>query len=144
MSLRKLQRPDLDALLDLYTHLHAADEPLAPRERVLEVWEQLLASTGLSCLGLELDGLLVASCTLCITPNLTRGTRPYAQIENVVTRSEYRRRGLGKTIIQAALAQAWSAGCYKVMLMTGRRDAHAFYEQCGFRSDAKTGFVAYP
>jgi GNAT superfamily N-acetyltransferase len=50
-------------------------------------------------LGVELDGLLVASCTLTLTPNLARGTRPWGQIENVVTHRDYRKRGLGQALV---------------------------------------------
>jgi hypothetical protein len=42
------------------------------------------------------------------------------------------------------LDEAWSLGCYKVMLMTGREDAHAFYEKAGFKAGVKTAFVARP
>ncbi|XXX78246.1 hypothetical protein WMF30_05695 [Sorangium sp. So ce134] len=28
--------------------------------------------------------------------------------------------------------------------LTGKLDAHHFYEACGFRKDVKTGFIAYP
>jgi hypothetical protein len=30
------------------------------------------------------------------------------------------------------------------MLMTGKQDAHHFYELCGFKKGVKTGFVAHP
>lgn len=144
MRIRTLEHGDLDALLDLYTHLFDADDPLPDRERVLQVWKSMLESSMLQCLGLELDGRLVSSCTLTVTPNLTRGTRPYGQIENVVTHADYRRRGLGGALIRHALRMAWQQRCYKVMLMTGRKDTHSFYEECSFRKDVKTGFVAYP
>ena len=144
MQIRTLGYDDLDALLDLYTHLFDKDDPLPERERVLEVWRRMLASSMLHCLGLELEGRLVSSCTLTVTPNLTRGTRPYGQIENVVTHADHRRRGLGGTLIRHALGMAWEQGCYKVMLMTGRGETHSFYTECGFRKDVKTGFIAYP
>ena len=95
-------------------------------------------------LGLQLDGPLVSSCTLTVTPNLTRGTRPYGLIENVVTHANFRRRGLGQQLIDHALQMAWQQRCYKVMLLTGQQAAHHFYEECGFRKGIKTGFVAYP
>ena len=144
MHIRKLVDRDLDALLSLYAHLFAEDDPLPGRERVLAVWQQIQASPSLQVLGLEIDGILVASCTLTITPNLTRGTRPYGQIENVVTHRDHRRRGLGRALMRRALEIAWMERCYKVMLMTGRSDVHGFYEGCGFRKDIKTGFVTYP
>jgi GNAT superfamily N-acetyltransferase len=144
MEIRRLKHDDLDALLDLYTHLFDTDDPLPERGRVVQVWESMLGSPMLHCLGLELEARLVASCTLTITPNLTRGTRSYGQIETVVTHADYRRRGLGSALIGHALRMAWKQGCYKVMLMTGRDEAHSFYEHCGFRKDVKTGFIAYP
>jgi GNAT superfamily N-acetyltransferase len=144
MRIRTLEHMDLDALLDLYMHPFDRDDPLPDRERVLQVWKRMLDSSMLHSLGLELDDRLVSSCTLTLTPNLTRGTRPYGQIENVVTHADYRRRGLGGTLIRHALRVAWVQDCYKVMLMTGRKETHSFYEACGFRKDVKTGFVAYP
>ncbi|WP_353888111.1 hypothetical protein [uncultured Acidovorax sp.] len=45
-----------------------------------------------------------------------------------------------------ALAHAWQARCYKVMLMTGRKDEKTlrFYEQSGFERHGKQAFVARP
>jgi hypothetical protein len=39
---------------------------------------------------------------------------------------------------------AWSQGCYKVMLMTGRKDeaTFRFYESAGFSRDGKQAFIA--
>ena len=144
MLVRTLVYDDVDALLALYEHLFESDAPLPERSEVLGVWRRIIENPMLRCLGLEIEGKLVSSCTLTITPNLTRGARPYGQIENVVTHADFRRRGLGGSLIRQALAIAWEQRCYKVMLMTGRLDAHRFYEECGFRKDVKTGFVAYP
>jgi GNAT superfamily N-acetyltransferase len=89
------------------------------------------------------DGAPAATCTLVIVPNLTRGGRPYGLIENVVTKADRQRRGLGGAVIRAALAAAWAARCYKVMLLSSRPEQSgvpAFYEGLGFRRDLKTGF----
>jgi len=51
---------------------------------------------------------LVASCALAIIANLTRGARPYAVIENVVTHESYRRRGLGTAVLHHAVDLARS------------------------------------
>lgn len=47
-----------------------------------------------------MDGGLVASCTLTLTPNLTRGCRPYGVIENVVTDVGFRKRGFAKAVLE--------------------------------------------
>jgi GNAT superfamily N-acetyltransferase len=106
----------------------------------------MLAQPGFTCVVGFHDGRLVSSGCLAIIPNLTRGGRPYALIENVVTHRDFRRRGFGRGILRDALRRAWDAGCYKAMLLTGstRPETHRFYESCGFRSDEKTGFVARP
>jgi GNAT superfamily N-acetyltransferase len=61
----------------------------------------------------------------------------------VVTHSDFRHRGFGKAVLQAALDFAWEGNCYKVMLMTGRLDesTFSFYESVGFRRDKKQAFV---
>jgi GNAT superfamily N-acetyltransferase len=106
----------------------------------------MLRSEGLHVFVAEQDGSLVATCYLNVIPNLTRGAAPYAILENVVTTARLRGTGLGKAVVRHALAFAWGAGCYKVMLQTGsRRPAtHAFYRTCGFLDDEKFAFLARP
>ena len=146
MEIRDLRATELDALLALYRHLHDADEPLPARDVVDEVWRELLASPRHTIFGGFVDGALVASCTLAVIPNLTRGCRPYGVIENVVTHAEHRRRGHGRALLRHALASAWSRRCYKVMLLTGRKDEATlrFYEGAGFDRHGKQAFVAKP
>ena len=76
-------------------------------------------------------------------PNMTRGSRPYAVIENVITDLAHRNRGIGKALMKAALDLAWRENCYKIMLMSGRKDkaVHAFYKKCGFNSDEKQAYI---
>ena len=87
------------------------------------------------------DTSMIASCTLIVIPNLTRGGQPYGLIENVVTHADHRRRGYGKQLLQSAVTAAWDADCYKVMLMTGSKKTAtlAFYASAGFEQN-KTGF----
>jgi ribosomal protein S18 acetylase RimI-like enzyme len=144
--IRELNSPELSALLELYTHLHAADDPLPSGGEVEELWKMIQQNPNLKYFGVFVNGVLVSSCTLSIVPNLTRGCRPYGVIENVVTHTDYRRQGHGRTVLKHALADAWSAGCYKVMLLTGREDegTYKFYESAGFDRHAKQAFLAKP
>jgi GNAT superfamily N-acetyltransferase len=143
----RLVEPDeLDDLVALYQDLHPADVPYASRRELRAVWAEALANPMMHYVVAEVDGRLAASCTLVIVPNLTRAGRPFGLIENVVTGRGYRRRGLGSAVVEHGLDLAWKAGCYKVMLLTGRKDpgVHHFYEQAGFEKDGKTGFIARP
>lgn len=141
--IRCAERTDLPAVLALYRHLQPGDPALSEAEAA-STWDSILASPGVSIFLAELAGQPAASCMLVIVPNLTRGARPFALIENVVTHPDFRRRGLGRAILAAALDAAWAAGCYKAMLLTGsKREATLrFYEGAGFRRDLKTGFQA--
>lgn len=146
MLIRKLQSNELGDLLALYAHLHHADDPLPAPGIVQAVWEELLGNPRYQCFGGYVDGVLIASCTLALIPNLTRGCRPYGVIENVVTHVSQRNQGRGKAILAHALAHAWVADCYKVMLMTGRKDEaiFRFYEGAGFDRHGKQAFIARP
>ena len=145
LTIRAAESGDLDALRHLYVHLNPVDDPL-PEPLAVQRWNAMLVHPGFTCIvGLH-DGQVVTSCCLAVIPNLTRGGRPYALIENVVTHEAFRRRGCGRAILQDALRRAWAAGCYKAMLLTGskRPETHRFYQSCGFHSGEKTGFVARP
>lgn len=143
MHIRTLQSTDLDELLGLYAHLHDSDEPPPDREAPEAVWAEALENPKCAYLGGFEGAALVSSCTVLVIPNLTRGARPYALIENVVTHRDHRSKGYGKALLARALAFAWSLRCYKVMLMTGRKDeaTRHFYQSAGFDGDAKQAFI---
>ena len=146
MDIRELNESELEQLLELYQHLHEGDDPLPPAQGVNEVWEQIRKDGNHKVFGVFSDDVLISSCVLCIIPNLTRGCRPYGVIENVVTRRDHRRRGFGKAVLQHALTHAWSRNCYKVILLTGRKDesTYRFYESAGFDRHYKQAFLAKP
>ncbi len=138
--LREAERDDLAGLLELYRALNPADRDMSAEE-ANRAFAAILAQPGLSIF-LATDGEdAVATATLQIVPNLTRAARPYALIENVVTRENRRGRGYGRAVVRHAVEAAFAANCYKVMLLTGRQnpEVHAFYESCGFVQN-KTGF----
>lgn len=110
------------------------------------VWNELLSSERYRYYGVFVDGQLVSSCALTIVPNLTRSCRPYGILENVVTHAGHRRKGYATALLKETLAGAWAAHCYKVMLLTGRKDegTFRFYEAAGFDRNAKQAFVAKP
>ena len=144
MEIREMLESELDELLELHTHLHACDDPLPAREEVEAVWRGIQGNPDLKYFGVFVDGALVSACTLTVIPNLTRGCRPYGVIENVVTHPEFRRKGYGRAVLMHALDHAWQRKCYKVMLLTGRKDenTYRFYESAGFDRHLKQAFLA--
>ena len=140
--IRQAQTQDLTALLELYTHLHGNPIPDEPPEHL---WVEIIADPNHHIIVAEQDGKLVSSCVLLVVPNLTRGQRPYALIENVVTHADYRRRGLGHAVMDFAKSSAIQRECYKMMLLTGTKEAATlrFYERAGYNCQDKTGFIQW-
>lgn len=146
MEIRPLRLDDLDPLLALFAQLNPRDAPLPPRADTESIWRDLLRMPGCTVFGGFADSALIATCTLVVVPNLTRGGRPWGVIENVVTHEAWRRQGHGRRLLAHALEHAWALGCYKVMLQTGRRDDATirFYAGAGFDPHEKQSFVARP
>jgi len=146
MKLRELSGSDLPALMDLYAHLHDNDVPQPAPQVVAAVWDAIQHNDAIRYFGVFAESKLLASCTIAIIPNLTRGCASYGVIENVVTHKQHRGQGHGTAVLEAALDFAWERQCYKVMLMTGRLDegTFSFYQKAGFKRHEKEAFVAKP
>jgi len=143
-SVRLIAREELPNLLALYRFLHAIDAPLPDDDTLWSRWDAILRDPRLFYVVADRAGDLVATCSLAVIPNLTRGARPYGVIENVVTHPAHRRQGLGTQVLRYASTLAWQQDCYKVMLLTGsqREETLHFYEQAGFTRGVKTGLIA--
>jgi GNAT superfamily N-acetyltransferase len=119
MNVRALVASDLSQLLDLYGHLLANDVPRPDSQTIDAVWSEALANPRIRYFG-GFDG------------------------DQLVAAATHRRKGWGRAVLQQALSFAWSANCYKVMLLSGRNDDGVlrFYRAAGFDADAKRGYVA--
>lgn len=143
MTLREIQADDYDGLMELYLHLHETEKP--PFEAAKATWEKILANEDYHIIVCEMDSKLVSSCTCVVVPNLTRGPRPYARVENVVTHADYRGRGLATACLNMAKEIAVSANCYNIALLTGSKNENTlrFYENAGYNRTDKTGFIMW-
>ncbi len=142
--IREITENDFDRLLRLYMQLH--DNPFPEKsERVLAVWNNILADENHHIIVAEEDGNIVSSCVCVIIPNLTRGQRSYAFVENVITDEKYRKRGLATACLDYARELAQRKNCYKMMLLTGARQESTlrFYEQAGYNKNDKTAFIQW-
>lgn len=142
--IREITRDDFDGLLRLYMELH--DNPFPEKdEHVMAVWERIISDNDHHIIVADEDGVIAASCVCVIIPNLTRGQRPYAFIENVVTSAKYRRKGLATACLDYARELARKENCYKMMLLTGSKDRGVleFYEKAGYNSSDKTAFIQW-
>ena len=119
LLVRAARREDLPALLALYEQLDENDPSLRQDEHVEEIWDSVLTRPGLHVLVGGLDGKLASTCTLAVVPNLARGGRPHALVENVVTDARRRKRGFGTRVMKRAIEMAREHDCYEVMLLYG-------------------------
>lgn len=141
---REAQQNDLEAILELYLHLHEDSLP-EKDEYLMKTWEQIIKDPNHHLIVNEVDGLIVSSCVCVIIPSLTRNVRPYAFIENVVTHKDYRKKGYAGECLEYARKIAEKENCYKMMLLTGskRPETLRFYENAGYNSGDKTAFIQW-
>ncbi|MEK1928881.1 MAG: GNAT family N-acetyltransferase [Pararhizobium sp.] len=139
-NIRPSTTSDLPGLLALYRQLNPED-PELPSCLATERFAEMMSHPGMTVFTSVSGETVTSTATVSILPNLTRGGRPYALIENVVTDARFRKRGHAGAVIRHAVAHAWDKDCFKVMLLTGSQDPATlkFYEGCGFAQN-KTGF----
>ncbi len=144
MLIREAMKEDLIGLLELYTQLH--DNPMPVQdEKLMSLWDNILSNPDhYVILGLE-DTQIISSCVITVIRNLTRGQRPYALIENVITHEGYRNRGYATKLLEHAKELALHENCYKIMLLTGTKEESTlnFYRKAGYNCEDKTGFIQW-
>jgi GNAT superfamily N-acetyltransferase len=131
---------ELLSLLELYKQLNPEDN-IIDEFTAKNIWKRIEAQNIKYFIAKE-NGKIIASCYICIIPNLTRGGKSIGFIENVITDIEYKGKGIGKNIVENAIKYAREQNCYKILLQSGNRrtDAHRFYESVGFDGESKRAF----
>ena len=132
LTFREANRQDLPRILDLYAR--ALDGKALTVDDAERLFERIQRYPDYRLHLAETDGRLAGTFALLIMDNLGECGTPSGIIEDVVVEPEYQRRGIGRAMMQHALAICRQKGCYKMMLSSNlrRTGAHAFYESLGF------------
>lgn len=142
--IREITASDFDGLMELYTHLHGNQIP-EKTDDMEALFEKILSDKDHHIIAAEIDGRIVSSCVCVIIPNLTHNQQPYAFVENVVTHSEYRKKGYATACLNYVKNIAQKENCYKMMLLTGSKEESTlnFYRLAGYNSEDKTAFIQW-
>jgi len=142
-TVRPAVEPDIPRILELYQELTGERHDLTQHE-TKPLFAEISSMPGHELLVAEEDNVVVGTMVLLVVPNFSHGALPWAIVENMVVDVGYRRRGIGRLLMEYALARAREAGCYKVQLLSNvkRGESHRFYKALGFKMSAY-GFRLY-
>ena len=138
MSIRPARQGDLPALIALYADddLGKTREAAAPDAAYEDAFDAISADPNHLLIVGEVDGEIVATLLLSFLPGLSRHGAWRAQIESMRVSAKLRGRGLGRHLLDWAVAEARRRDCTLVQLTSDRRRsaAHRFYERAGFEA----------
>lgn len=66
-------------------------------------------------------------------------TEPYGLLEDLFVEEDYRKKGVGKKLIEAVITEARARKCYKILATSRhtRTEIHSWYERLGFEDYGK-------
>ncbi|MDR1531651.1 MAG: GNAT family N-acetyltransferase [Clostridiales bacterium] len=134
------KRENLVNILELYKQLNPTNNDFS-LEDANRIWDKI-ENENIKYFIAKDNDKIIGSCYIIIIPNLTFNGKSIGYIENVITDEKYRRKGIGKKIMEMAINYAKEENCYKVVLQSGikRTTAHKFYEAIGFNAGTKKAF----
>src|SRR5690606_2919401 len=88
---------------------------------------------------------ILATALICLCQDAMFDTQPFAIVENFVVSANYKRKGIGKIMMNYIENLCAQKNCSKIMLQTSseNRNAQDFYTALGFDPNAKVGFIKY-
>jgi GNAT superfamily N-acetyltransferase len=135
VAIRPANASDLPRIVELFqlgSLVEGKEDPddLAPYAAALAE----MASRPGGVLVADMRGEVVGVCQLVIFRHLQCRGGLCAEIESVHVHPDWRGQGIGRLLMDSALARARHLGCYRVQLTSNvaRPEAHRFYESLGF------------
>jgi GNAT superfamily N-acetyltransferase len=139
--IREAEPKDKEAIQYLYKILC----PDAPVKVIPERIEEIKKDPNQFLFVYEEDGIILGTVILVICLSAMFGVQPFGLIEHFIVDEKFRRQGIGSKLTDYVIQVCRGKKCTRVMLLsnTDRKEAHMFYENKGFDSTAKRGFVNY-
>ena len=118
----------LEGLVDAMDSTEGIDTEIA-----LKNYERLLSDAGSHFLVAAREGTPVGFINFTVRQTILH-QGPSALIDELVVAEEYRGKGVGRQLVQAAIEKCRQIGCCEVEVSTEKANlkARKFYKQCGF------------
>jgi ribosomal protein S18 acetylase RimI-like enzyme len=136
--MRRAEAPDLSRIIELLADdvlgQNREDPRVPPHPRYVEAFAAIGRDANQYLAVVESGGIIVGCLQLSFIPGLSRLGAWRGQIESVRIAVEARNLGLGRRMIEWAIAECRQRQCELVQLTSDklRLDALRFYEQLGF------------
>jgi GNAT superfamily N-acetyltransferase len=139
--IREAEPKDKDAIQYLYKILC----PDAPVKVISERIEEIKNEPNQFLFVYEEDGIILGTVMLVICLSAMFEVQPFGLIEHFIVDKKSRRQGIGSKLTDYVIQVCREKKCTRVMLLSNadRKEAHIFYENKGFDSTTKRGFVNY-
>ena len=95
----------------------------------MPIWNSFCQQNNVQSLVAVIDSQIVGYGSIVIETQIRGGKMGH--IEHIVSHSLFRKKGIGKAILNALFDVAKVNGCYKVALQSKEHDVE-FYEKCGY------------
>jgi N-acetylglutamate synthase-like GNAT family acetyltransferase len=134
MTIRDAEPTDAAALVRLLEQLGYP----AGQDAVLRRLERFDASAADRLFVAEFDGEVVGLAGIHVSPSLEHDGDA-AKVSAIVVDEAFRRRGVGRALLDAVETEARARGCRLVFLTTAerRREAHEFYRRAGWEETGR-------
>lgn len=139
ITIKHIKSDDLSGLCQLYDELV---NRVNNYTKLVDVYQSIQNNDNYIILGAFNDEGLVGSLMGIICYDLVGECQPFMVIENVIVSNRVRRQGIGKKLMLEIEQIAKERGCYYIIFVSGdqRKEAHAFYENLGFKDEKVEGY----
>ena len=127
ISIREVVQSDMDAVIDL---LQSMSEFKPAKSEYLSIWNSFCQQSNVHFLVAVIDAQIVGYGSIVIETKIRGGKMGH--IEDIVSHSLFRKKGIGKAIVDALFDVAKANDCYKVALQCKEHNVK-FYEKCGYK-----------
>lgn len=134
MDIREATVDDLPAILALYAQPALDNGRCLTVNQAAAIFRTMQSYPCYKLFVAEQDERVVGTFALMIMENLGHQGAPSGLVEDVAVDPSCQRQGIGRAMLDFAMARCRDAGCYKMALSANRirTRAHAFYESLGF------------
>ena len=126
IEIRTVERGDLKAVIDL---LQSMSEFKPLKSNLLPIWNSVSKQSNVHSLVAVVDEQIVGYGSIVIETKIRGGKMGH--VEDIVSHSLFRKKGIGKAVVDALFNIAKANGCYKIALQCRAHNVE-FYEKCGY------------